>query len=300
VQGEPVKPDDADFGITVDFVRGQPDPVQIYGGLAELLKGFTELDHVLLDALDPDLEPIMVIEDVEAESITTWIRGKLESADDEVIKSGDWKRAVGKFALKAKYRVLEYLDKRADKEEFDRLTTLQSDLEKLARSAENRAIPVRVSIPLPDPVGPLDRIQEAKDLLANADRIIVKSDLGTHEINLEATKKPSDFLPLSEPELTSGEMEMVLLVKKPDYLGESLWEFRHGNTPVHAHILDSGWLSDFQSGEVVITPGDAPVCRVSYGYGYDSQGKLKKVKHEVLKVHRVIQIAQGHQTSLLK
>ena len=65
-----MKPADADFGITIDFTRGESDAVAVFSGLSQLLKGFSELDEVLMEALDADLEPIMVLEDVEAASIT--------------------------------------------------------------------------------------------------------------------------------------------------------------------------------------------------------------------------------------
>jgi hypothetical protein len=293
-----MKPADADFGVTVDFAKGQSDPVAVFASLTQLLKGFGDLDDVLIEALHPELEPVMVIEDVEAASITTWVRNKLRNSDDELIKAGDWKKVVGQYAVKAKYRVLEYLDTRADKEETQRLTTLRNDLERLASESEFRAIPVRISIPLNDLVVPLDRIQEAKSLLSKSDRLVIKSDGDEHEVDLTVTKRPSDFLPLSEPQLTSGEMEMVLLIKKPDYLGESLWEFRHGTTPIYAHILDAGWLDRFHHGKEIITPGSALVCQVSYSYGYDENGALQTAKHEILKVLRVIR-GREEQTSFL-
>jgi hypothetical protein len=63
-------------------------------------------------------------------------------------------------------------------------------------------------------------------------------------------------------------------------------------------MLDIDWLVDFRNGKVIITPGNALVCRVSYSYGYDQHGVLQTVKHDVVKVLRIV---HGHeeQTSLL-
>src|SRR5262245_6125189 len=191
LQEEPMKPADADFGVTVDFIKGESDPVAIFGGVAEMLRGFANLDEVLIEALDPHLEPIMVLEDVEVGSITTWVRNKVRQTDDQLIQAGDWKKLVGRYALKAKYRVLEYLDKRADAQEAKRLDTLKHDLERLAQDAEFRALPLRTSIPLERLVKPLDQIQDAKALISEVDRVIIKTDDQQYEIDLSVTKRPS-------------------------------------------------------------------------------------------------------------
>jgi hypothetical protein len=299
LQEEPMKPADADFGVTVDFTKGESDPVAVFGGIAAMLRGFSSLDEVLIEALDPKLEPIMVLEDVEASTITTWVRNKLRQTDDQLIKDADWKKTVGRYALKAKYRVLEYLDKRADAQEAQRLDTLKHDLERLAQDAEFRAIPLRAPIQLEQLVVPLDQIQDAKSLLSEFDRLIVKSDDHEHEVNLRATKRPSEFLPVPAANRQStGEMEMTLLVRRPDYLGDALWEFKHGSNPISAHILDAEWLDRFRQGQEIIKPGSALVCRVAYSYAYDEKSKLSSAKHDIVKVIKVINTS-AHQTDLL-
>jgi hypothetical protein len=81
---------------------------------------------------------------------------------------------------------------------------------------------------------------------------------------------------------------MVLLVRKPDYLGDTLWEFRHGRQTIDAHILDENWLNRFRAGREIIVPGSALDCLVEYQYGYDERGDLVSQKHDVVEVKRVI------------
>jgi hypothetical protein len=52
-------------------------------------------------------------------------------------------------------------------------------------------------------------------------------------------------------------MQMILKVKKPDYLGESKWEFKHENKTIPMKILDIDWLKAFQNREIDIRPGDS-------------------------------------------
>ena len=54
---------------------------------------------------------------------------------------------------------------------------------------------------------------------------------------------------------------MILAVKKPDYLGDSKWDLRHGKRPISARIEDGAWLRRFQSREVDVRPGNYFVAR---------------------------------------
>lgn len=285
---EPMKPTEADFGVTVDFAKGESDPVKIFECITVLLDGFRKLDKITISALDSHVEPIMVLEDVEASSITAWVRNRLHQVDDQALKEFDWKQQVGVYAVKAKYRVLEYLNQNEAANERVRLIQLRDDLGKLASEPQFRYLPLPAAIPLEDLVAPLDRIQESRALLSKADRLIVRTDDRNFEVDLSVTKKPSDYLAEPVADTTKGQIPMTLLVRRPDYLGDTLWEFRHGKQPVEAHVRDADWLARFRVGQEVITPGSALVCLVDYEYGYDDKGELRTQKHDVAKVLRVI------------
>lgn len=117
----------------------------------------------------------------------------------------------------------------------------------------------------------------------------MKSEGRHQELNLEATKRPSDFIPAERIESeSSGTMPMTLLVRRPDYLGDTMWEFRHGKSTINAHILDEEWLVRFRLGEEVIVPGCALDCLVAHAYGYNAAGELKTSKHDVVTVKRTV------------
>jgi hypothetical protein len=88
-----MKPADADLGVTIDFAKGNASPRRVFGSLITILEGLEGLDRLMIAAVDPRIVPLMVLEDVEAASITAWVRTRLRQTDDEVLKSGDWKKA---------------------------------------------------------------------------------------------------------------------------------------------------------------------------------------------------------------
>jgi hypothetical protein len=66
----------------------------------------------------------------------------------------------------------------------------------------------------------------------------------------------------------------ILIVKKPDYLGSSMWQFRYGNKNVEARMADQEWLERFQTRGVELHPGDAIRARVHAVVKYDKGGHL--------------------------
>jgi len=288
-----MKPADADLGVTIDFAKGTASPRHVFGGLVTILEGLEALDRVVISALDPRIVPLMVLEDVEAASITAWVRTRLRQSDDEVLKSGDWKKAVGSILVKGKHRTLEYLDAKHAENEGQRLAQLRDDLQALAESSPIRHLPQPAQIELRDLVKPLDQIQAGKAALSPGDRLLLTTDTGVYEANVAETKRPSDYVTEAEGSTSSGVLPMNLLVRRPDYLGGAKWDFKHGRDAVTAAILDEVWLQRFRAGAVPIVPGSALACMVRYTYVYDKGGRLTSIQHDVVEVQRVIPPTHG-------
>src|SRR4051812_16830183 len=68
--------------------------------------------------------------------------------------------------------------------------------------------------------------------------------------NITLKLSPESLERLITKETISNEAEMILMVKRPDYLGAAMWEFRHENRVVSAKITDSEWLLRFQQRHV--------------------------------------------------
>ena len=92
---------------------------------------------------------------------------------------------------------------------------------------------------------------------------------------------------------------MILAVKKPDYLGKSQWELRHGSANIRARIEHGDWLTRFQNREVDVRPGDSLRCVVEQElhYGYDNELLL-----QTFVVTEVVEVLQNtyHQENLIE
>lgn len=103
---------------------------------------------------------------------------------------------------------------------------------------------------------------------------------------------------LTERVLT-GKYEVYLKVKKPDYLGQSMWEFKYEGKLIQAKIHDSGWLERFQQKTVLLGPGDSIRALVEVKVSYDKYGEVIASHYTILNVKEIIQNPKGVQQSLL-
>jgi hypothetical protein len=91
----PMPPPDADFSFRIVFEKGAGDPRRIFDAASELIDGFEELDEAVTGIVDATLRPLMVLEDIEAGSIRVWLSSFLKKIDDQGLREGEIKRAIG-------------------------------------------------------------------------------------------------------------------------------------------------------------------------------------------------------------
>jgi hypothetical protein len=136
-----------------------------------------------------------------------------------------------------------------------------------------------------------ETVDEAKRQLLVGDRMVY-ADRENHEVefNLSVHWAADELSEMGIRERVKFEnMPMTLIVKKPDYLGQSQWDFRHGRLAISARIKVVQWLQRFQLREIDVRPGDALRCLVTIErrYGYDNE--LIDEDHTITKVDGVVE-----------
>jgi hypothetical protein len=119
------------------------------------------------------------------------------------------------------------------------------------------------------------KVDEAKGMLQAGDKMsYISPESEPIDFNLTARWAPEELDELSIKETTKFEkMPLILIVKRPDYLGKSKWDFRQGKKSISARIDDQEWLSRFQARKIDVRPGDALRCLVTieHKYGFDNE-----------------------------
>lgn len=283
----PSPPRDAAFAIVIDFQKGSENPTRIFQAADALIRALEGLDRTLCAAVDPHIEPVMMLEDIEAGSLKVWLANQLRSIDDEALKTLDWKQLVGRYLIRGKYAFIRWSNKEGD----GRLTTLAQEIRSIAVETDVRQIPDYAPPSIAELTEAAKRVDSAKDSLLPTDRLtFLGPDEAPIEFNLSARWTEEELSALAVREtIRFPDMPMLLIVKKPDYLGVSKWDFRHGKVAISARIDDGDWLKRFQTRQVDVRPGDALRCRVAIErkYGFDSE--LIAEDHVISKVEAVVE-----------
>ena len=260
----------SDFAFSVNFKKGVGPASRVFTATSAFIHACEQIDADLVGSIDATIEPVMVLEDIEVGSLKTWLGVALKSTDDQGIKELNWKPLVGRYLVKAKYLVLRWTE---DPDRPD-IGTLASGIDDLAKETDVLRFPYYSPIKSASIVRAVTDFDQVKDHLVEGDEAsMVTPD---HEVafNLAIRIDIDDI-----ESIVTGAVEeyvvqsMVVFIKKPDYLSNSMWELRHGPKSIGAKIEDAEWLDAFQTRRVDLRPGDAIKCqmRVELLYGYDNE-----------------------------
>lgn len=132
----------------------------------------------------------------------------------------------------------------------------------------------------------LNEINDAVSKLTDDEIFIIKDSKniteeiskGTEKINLEDVE-----IALTTEEIIS-ENTVYYKIKRPDFLGDSQWEFKLGNKSLKVKILHEEWLEDFKKGKVIVVPGDSLKVKIKQNFKYNKNGYLISDKTEIIEV----------------
>jgi len=280
---------EADFCIEIQYKKESANPSRVFHSMSGLIDSFQRIDQHLVKAIDVDIETVLLLEDIEAGSIKVWLRNLLKAIPDDAIYHLDWKPLVGQYLVKAKRYLVNFSEGKTTVTNVDELRPLEDEIYRLAEETKVRWLPAYTRIQPRQLLESMKDISTSLSHLAEGDSAkYIIPDEPEAKFNLTFTLAPESIEDLVAKETLSSENEMLLKVKKPDYLGESMWDFRHGTSIVSATILDKEWLEKFQSRKVDVRPQDYIRARVRISHKYDQDGELIATHYNILKVIDVI------------
>jgi hypothetical protein len=147
--GEPLREPD-EFGIEIDFAPHSEAPSRVFRAMAGMIEAFQEIDTLLVGSISSTLQPSTLLEDIEGGSVRVWLRNTLNAIDDESLKSGDWKKVVGGFLVRAKRILIDWTDKRTTVTSATELDELRQLILNEAAATDVLAIPSYAPIPAID------------------------------------------------------------------------------------------------------------------------------------------------------
>lgn len=287
------------FCIEIDFEKGSESPSRVFKCMTELIENFESLDKALVRSIDAKIEPVTLIEDIESGSVRAWLGYALNAIDDDALKNIDWKPAIGKYLVKAKYFIMRFTENRTEIATKEEIESLERDLLTAAQETDVTHFPSYVPIDRQILLDKLGKTQQALSYLKDHDTATYITASDRVKLNTSFNIIPEKLEELLTQETISSPSEMLLKVKKPDYLGDSQWEFRHGSKPISAKIAHIEWIKNFHDREYDIRPGDSlrVVVNTKVLYGYDKE--VVAIHYEITEVKEIIPLVSSVQYPLL-
>jgi len=279
----------ADFCLEIKFEKHSDNPARVFRAMTSLIETCQRIDTALVQSVDVNIKPVLMLEDVETSSLRAWLKTALEAVEDDALKKVDWKPAVGKYLVKAKYYLIDFVSKNSTITNKAQVTDLSLKLLSASQETDAKHIPLYSRIPETELVRYLQELSEATSALQATDsaKYISAQDEAAFNLSFHVSPESVEDL-LTKETIDSPPQVMILKVRRPDYLGESMWEFRFQNRTITAKIQDQEWLGRFQNRQVDVRPGDAIRAEVSIQVKYGYDGEAVGVKYFIFRVIGVI------------
>ncbi len=276
------------FEIVIDFTPGEGDPSRVFKAMSGLIDSIQNLDRHLIGSIDSSLRPELVLEDIERGSLKAKFKTVVEGVPDEVLKDGEFKKVLGHFLLKGKKAILDWC---ADKTEISSRASvkeLEGELLKLAEETDIKSFPAYSPIQAQALLSDLSKLQESLQNLGTGDSVTYEYAEEKIRFNRELQISDEVVREVLTQQVIKSSSIKILKVKKPDYLGQSMWGLVFDGKSIDAKITHNEWLAEFQSRRLSLNPGDSLKVtlyeEISYGY----EGEIVHRHYEIERVHDVI------------
>lgn len=286
------------FQLYIDFVKSEGDPARVFHSMAELIEAFEQIDQHLAGMFGESTATELVLDDLEAGSLKSWLRNIILVIPDEAISEFEIKKLIGHFLLKAKYKIVEWLAENEKIESIEQVRDLEGELLRLADESNVKKIPAYVPINTRTLLSQINSIQLAVSRLDERDTVRYESPVGTKNIPRGIVVDEDLIREILTRQTLITEGERLVKVKKPDYLGRSKWVVRHAGHSIEAKFEDFHWLEQFHGNAVALNPGDSlrVVMREEVSYGYENE--VVHVSYTIKKVVEIVPPSRQEQSWL--
>lgn len=276
------------YTLRLAYEPGARDPSRLFSAMARAIEAFRQVDLLLARSVGRELSYEQTLESFEVGSFITRIKEAFEYSQAQELEEASDSGAVS-FVKHGRSRIVKTLTENPKIESTEPVEKLAEELDGIARETNvSNSLSYRPLREV-DLVEGLDELSQPVRGLTGRESLIFSGDED------EPQEMPRDAF-VARREIESSiirrtiitERETILKIKRPDYLGNAKWEFKHGRALVPAKILDARWLDDFHERRAQTGPGDSLSVKVQVTEEYDKNGNLVRETTEILEVREII------------
>lgn len=270
--------------IKLDFEKNSTDPQRIFDAMSDLIQSVQSLHSCLLSSIISECRTELLLSDVTEGSLVSWLSPKIKKDNSSI--DSDKEKRIANFLNSSTQIIIEFLEGKDTISEPAELDELEDKIKVEATDLEE--FPNVFSLDRHRLVKGLSSIGKATEELHGNDQAYVGLPAGSFPINKNFNFSENEAKQLLSERLESFECESTLIIKKADFLGNSMWDFILSKKKISAKILDKDWLDKFRHREETVFPGDGLRCKYKVTTSYDRLGHIIEEKYEILKIkHKV-------------
>ncbi|MBR3723470.1 MAG: hypothetical protein IKN12_12045 [Selenomonadaceae bacterium] len=277
------------FCLTVQYDKNSTNPEHIFYGTGKFLEALKAFDKDVVRCIDSDIEPTLLLEDVQNGSIKIWLRNIIASIPDEGLGELDAQKIIGGYLVKAKYILVDYLSKNNTVENEESLKELTNTITDAAKETGLNSLGIYSPPPRKELLEHISMMGNAFSHFSNNEKIYFQTtDDNKIMINSNFRLPRENIEEFCQGETIENTSIALLKVRKPDFLGNSKWAFRYGSKTIDAKMLDVKWLQDYKERKFAVYPGDALKVKMKTIAVYGRNSELVSENHEVLEVIEIV------------
>lgn len=277
------------FCLEVDYQKDSPNPSRVFQSMSNLIGTIEKIDtHLVTIILDAKIQPVILLEDVEASSLKAWLRTTLNMIPDAALYNLQWEPIVGQYLVKAKHIIIDFTKDKTTITDIKQIKPLEDNLDKLADATQLKMLPAYKKIEPKLLMMDMNDMSQSLSSLTKQDSVKYIAGGRTSMFNLEFRVTPENIEDLISKNKIESTEDRILKVKTSDYLGDSKWEFKHGNKIEPYTMLDKPWVEKYHNRGVIVQPQDSIKATVRIERKYDYDNELIAEHFSVIKVIDVI------------
>lgn len=298
----PLQADSADgadtFELYIDYDRAQPGAARVFTAMGALLEAVEHLDRVIVDAAVEGVVVTHTLSGIQAASLRAFGTGSLRYARGERLSAPVPIDALVRYAGRVRETVLGWVCGHPTVGTPQELSTIQEQIRAVAADEAVDGTLEFTPVPNEALLQGMQQVGDAEQRLAPTDTLEYRSPRVTIPAETRFTLSDERITELLTDSAEEATAEEILVVRKPDYLGNSMWQFRADGKNLEAAVTDARWLREFQGGGVDLRPGDAIRARVHRLVRYSASNVVKrKVVAERATVQQVLEVIRLNRTS---
>jgi len=271
----PTESVEGEIALVIQYQSGRSEALGVLAAAMGLIESLDRLDHCLLSSIDSGLEPVSILNDVQHSSLKILLARALKRIPDELIKSLDWKKAVGGLLVKGKHKLLSKLD--ATEEEVKKIT--------LELAPEYKQLPGQMAGYEPPNVKELTQalhgVARARQVLQYGS-VTIQTDLGL--IELVSYQKWDEVIIEASRSVSSVNLSRVVLqIESLTFKEGNKWRVNDGRGSFYAAMEDAAFMAKIESGER-FGKGDVLVADMRQEQQVEEGDTLKTI-HTITHVH---------------